>query len=91
MKPKIGSYYQHRYGGIYRVDVDRVLSTVDRSVLVVYTHIYPFENEVWARPLSEWEDGRFREIDEVELKSFLNKDEREFQQEICEAKASSKR
>ena len=89
--PIAGTYYQHRYGGIYIVEIPKVLSTVDKSEWVVYSHVYPFEaGVVWSRPHAEWTDGRFREIDTAELHVFLDKDRETFQNEITETKKLAK-
>lgn len=66
-------------------------STVDRSIWVVYTHVYPFEYQTWVRPYDEWCDGRFREISSEEYENFLDRDAADFQASIAEAKAASKR
>ena len=86
-------YYRHRYGGIYSVQIEKAISTVDKSVWVVYNHVYPFEKQTWIRPYDEWsEDGKFTAItDSVELSNILRRDKNEFQREILEAKANSKR
>jgi hypothetical protein len=86
-------YYRHRYGGIYSVQIAKAISTVDKSLWVVYNHVYPFEQQTWIRPYNEWcEDGRFIEMtDHVELSNILRRDRNKFQEEILEARASSKR
>jgi hypothetical protein len=83
-------YYQHRYGGIYQVIVPKVTSSVDKSIWVVYSHVYPFETEVWCRPSEEFTDGRFKEISEAELKTLLTKDKFDFQKEIDQNRKLSK-
>ena len=80
-------YYQHRYGGVYHVDKPRVLSTVDKSEWVVYTHAWPFDTETWIRPKTEWEEeGKFREVYGDELMKLFAKDRISFQNEINEAR-----
>jgi hypothetical protein len=86
MTPKINVYYQHRYGGLYKVQ-DIALSTVDNSKWVVYAHTFPFQYEVWTRPYDEWCDGRFREITNQEYSEFLKRDKVEFQLEIGKNRA----
>lgn len=90
MKPEINCYYQHRYGGLYKVS-DIAFSTVDKSQWVVYNHVYPFEYVTWIRPYDEWCDGRFREITREEYREFLKRDQQEFQNEINAAKGEAKR
>lgn len=85
-------YYRHRYGGIYSVQVPKAISTVDKSLWVVYTHAYPFEYQVWVRPYDEWcEEGKFTEISGEELYKVFHRDREELKREILEAKANSKR
>lgn len=69
--------YKHRYGGIYSIDFKSVLSTVDKTELVVYTHVWPFEQTTWARPASEFNDGRFTEINEAEVSKLIALNDRE--------------
>ena len=91
--PNALRYYRHRYGGIYSVQIAKAISTVDRSLWVVYNHVYPFEQQTWIRPYDEWcEDGKFTEItDSTELSNIFRRNREEFQKEILEVKANSKR
>lgn len=91
MKAELGKYYQHRYGGVYRVDKESCLSTIDKSEWVVYTHLWPFESESWHRPKNEWEDGRFRRLDGNELSDLLCRPKKEFQDEINANKLAAKK
>ena len=86
-------YYRHRYGGIYSVQVAKAISSVDKSLWVVYNHVYPFEQQTWIRPYDEWcEKGKFIEItDPTELSNIFQKDRNELQKEISEARAAAKR
>lgn len=85
-------YYQHRHGGVYHVDKPCVISTIDKSEWVVYTHAWPFEMTTWIRPKSEWEEeGRFREVSGEELMTLFFKDKVEFQEEIRKSKEESKK
>jgi hypothetical protein len=85
-------YYQHRYGGIYTVEVSKAKSVVDNTLWVVYNHVYPFETQAWIRPYNEWcEEGRFREISGDELYNVFQKDRKQFQEEIIAEKEASKR
>lgn len=75
--------YMHRYGGLYRV-VDVGQSTVDRSEHVVYLHIYPFEQQLWIRPRSEWTSDRFSPISSEEVLRIMSTIPREqLQQQIA--------
>lgn len=88
MKIKSNTYYQHRYGGIYRVDEPFLSkSTVDQSEWVVYTHFYPFEQTCWHRPVEEFTDGRFIELTSDQVLAIINgKNKEEFKLEIGENK-----
>jgi len=85
MEPKVGFYYQHRYGGLYKV-IGTSTSTVDKSKWVVYVHCYPFEYQIWHRPYDEFVDGRFTVIDNNKYVSLISKDQRQFQEEINAAR-----
>lgn len=61
MKPIVGQIYQHRYGGLYVVD-DVATHTGNKERLVIYTHLFPFEHQSWARPIDEWTEERFKPI-----------------------------
>jgi len=67
-------YYQHRYGGIYRVDHGCATNTVDGSEWVVYTHVFPFEKNTFIRPRAEFCDGRFVALSDSELDRALSND-----------------
>ena len=71
------------------VDADAT-STVDLSRLVIYKHVFPFEQKSWVRPYSEFTDGRFKEINALELRDLLTKDRAQAQMDIAEAKRQSK-
>lgn len=79
-------YYQHRYGGIYTVDFPQARSTVDKSEWVVYTHVYPFEVSQWLRPKAEWNDGRFKVIEGMDLRRVLDQPREVLQAAINKAK-----
>lgn len=89
MTPDRNRFYQHRYGGIYSVDKVKAKSSVDKSEWVVYTHIWPFEEEVWIRPYSEWTDGRFRPLEQNEYLDLIRRDREEFQREITANKEAA--
>lgn len=87
MTPIIEQIYQHRYGGLYIVD-SVATHTETKEKLVIYTHLYPFENQTFARPLDEWTEGRFRPITDKEYSELTKKDRLEFQIEIGKAKGA---
>lgn len=91
MNAEKGKFYQHRYGGVYRVDHAYSVSTIDKSEWVVYTHLWPFESQSWHRPKVEWEDGRFRELDGKALTELLCRPKKEFQDEISAKKLVAKK
>jgi hypothetical protein len=89
VEPQVSEFYQHRYGGIYIVHGIST-STVDKSKVVVYHHVYPFENQMWHRPYDEWCDGRFRKLENDEKYELLKRDREEFQKEITTKKLKEK-
>ncbi len=87
--PEVSKFYQHRYGGIYIVHGIST-STVDKSKVVVYHHVYPFENQMWHRPYDEWCDGRFQLLENSKKFDLLKRDREEFQKEITEVRNREK-
>lgn len=87
MMPKVEQIYQHRHGGLYIVD-SVATHTSSKERLVIYTHLYPFDVQTWARPIEEWTEERFREISTQEYRELIEKDRIQFQTEIGLAKGS---
>lgn len=54
--------YRHTDGGLYLVTGFAL--TPRGNPLVIYRHLWPFEQERWARPLTEWTPARFAGISE---------------------------
>jgi hypothetical protein len=69
---------------------DIAKSTIDQSMWVVYTHVFPFEYATWIRPFDEWTDGRFRKITSEEYEELLKCDKIQFQNAITAAKKAAK-
>jgi hypothetical protein len=90
VKPEIYRYYQHRYGGVYKVIEPTAKNTIDDSIWTVYNHVWPFEKEIFIRPYDEWSDGRFKELSYDNLIELFSKDRKVFQQEISAARANEK-
>jgi hypothetical protein len=64
------SRWSHRKGGVYKV-VGHALSSTDAKLVVLYTQHFPLSEAadldqyfpvIWARPASEWLDGRFKRV-----------------------------
>ncbi len=89
MVPLINEIYQHRYGGIYVV-ANIATHTTTKEQLVIYMHVYPFDESTFARPIEEWTDDRFRQISHDEFDKLMCRDRTEFQIEITTAKAVNK-
>jgi len=83
-------FYQHQDGGLYQV-VDVATSTVDGTQqLVIYKHIYPFEQKLWARPLVEWTPERFKPISDTSARMLQLQDQTDMQEWIAKRKAVRK-
>lgn len=80
------AFYQHRYGGVYQIDVPSSFDTDTGEEYVVYTHVYPFEVKTYHRKMSEFTDGRFRELAPNDVKELFSRDKESFQKEIIRAK-----
>ena len=69
---------------------DVATHTTTGQRLVIYTHVYPFEENVFARPLDEWTDDRFTRISYNDVQELLKKEQLEFQIEIGKARAQNR-
>lgn len=52
--PKVGEYWQHKKGAIYRIrDITNLASSNKKKfpVTIVYENL---NKEVWSRPFSQW-------------------------------------
>jgi hypothetical protein len=78
MIPNKSDWYQHRYGGIYQVDGIAKYSDREDDLGVVYRHVFPFEKQMYVRPLSEWTETRFRLITTAEAHQLMERDREEF-------------
>ena len=85
----MNEYYQHRFGGIYIVN-DVATHTDTNQRLVIYTHVYPFDEHTWARPIDEWTDDRFNQISYNTVQELMKKDRLEFQIEIGKARGMNR-
>ena len=85
----MNEYYQHRFGGIYIVN-DVATHTDTNQRLVIYTHVYPFDEHTWARPIDEWTDDRFKQISYNTVQELMKKDRLEFQIEIGKARGMNR-
>lgn len=63
--PEPGQLFRHQDGGCYQV-VAMAQHTEDLTPLVIYTHLWPFKRETWARPAHEWA-SRFTRMTQREL------------------------
>jgi hypothetical protein len=87
--PVIAQIYQHRYGGLYVVDSVATHQT-SKERLVIYTHLYPFDSETFARPVVEWTEDRFKPITMYEYTELIKKDKTQFQLEIGTNRAAGR-
>ena len=79
-------YFRHLDGGLYRF-VAHARSADTTADVVVYEHLWPFEQSLWVRDRKEFEE-RFTSIDEATLHQALNRNRTEAQAEVTSAKAS---
>jgi hypothetical protein len=78
-------YFRHVDGGLYRF-VANARSADDAGDVVVYEHLWPFEQGLWVRKRGEFE-ARFQPIDEVTLRRETKHDRAEAQERVNAAKA----
>lgn len=73
---------QHRYGGVYEF-IGHATDTATGQEVVIYQHVWPFEgNELYSRPSTEFYDGRFRKLSDIEFMAIKNKLSTEAMREI---------
>jgi hypothetical protein len=65
MKAPLIGYVRHRDGGLYQV-YGEGKSTIDASPVIVYKHIWPFEQGFWSRPSGEWTVDRFTPVTDAD-------------------------
>ena len=78
-------YFRHVDGGLYRF-VAYARSADDTGELVVYEHLWPFEQGLWVRRRAEFE-RRFAPTDEMTVKRSMKQDRSEAQAQVNKAKA----
>jgi hypothetical protein len=78
-------YFRHIDGGLYRF-VFYARSADDAGDVVVYEHLWPFEQGLWVRKRSEFE-ARFSRIDEITVKRAMREDRIEAQERVNAVKA----
>jgi len=85
------SLFMHQYGGIYSYQ-GIALDTSNSIEVVVYRHIYPFEEKLFTRPLEEFEDKtRFKPISlEVFQDILLKNSKKEYQEFVAQNKKNKK-
>lgn len=82
-----GQLFRHQDGGCYQV-VALARHTDDLTPLVIYTHLWPFTRETWARPAHEWA-SRFARMTQRELdETMLTTPVEQAQAEVLVAKAT---
>ena len=84
-RPIEHQFYLHQDGGLYLV-LHIAKNADDLSESVVYEHVWPFEVQVWHRPLKEWE-SRFKPISEGEAGEIEAQDRAEGARRVQAAKA----
>ena len=77
-------YFRHIDGGLYRF-VAHARSADDESDVVVYEHLWPFDQSVWVRNRAEFE-SRFAPTDELTVKRAMKQDRTEAQARVNAAK-----
>jgi hypothetical protein len=79
-------YFRHLDGGLYRF-VSHAKSADDTRDVVVYEHLWPFDQSLWVRNRAEFET-RFLPTDEITVKRALKQDRALAQTQVNAAKAA---
>jgi hypothetical protein len=77
-------HYKHKYGGIYDY-ITAAINADDKSMMVVYRHVYPFDEIMYVRKKVDF-DEKFKPISEQEYQSEIRRDRVQFQKIISENK-----
>jgi hypothetical protein len=87
-RPEPGAFFRHVDGGYYQY-LMTVRHSDDQASLVLYRHMWPFEQggDPWVRPQAEW-DKRFMPVSAMELQNVIQTDQAQAQQAVHEAKAA---
>jgi hypothetical protein len=87
MKSKITiQYFRHLDGGIYRF-VEYARSADTDGDVVIYEHLWPFEQSLWVRNRADFE-SRFTPVDEVTVKRAFKQERVAAQAQVNAAKAA---
>jgi hypothetical protein len=78
-------HFRHIDGGLYRF-IANARSADDAGDVVVYEHLWPFEQGLWVRKRSEFE-SRFSPTDEITVKRAMKEDRVKAQERVNAAKA----
>lgn len=78
-------YYQHKYGGVYLFMYNAINKSNNDENMVVYKHVYPFEEKIYVRNNEEF-NLSYRLLCQDELNILLNKDREEFKKYIISKK-----
>ena len=79
-------YFRHLDGGLYRF-VAHAKSADDASDVVVYEHLWPFDQSLWVRNRTEFET-RFMPTDEITVKRAMKQERAQAQAQVNAAKAT---
>lgn len=79
-------FFRHLDGGIYKFVAHARSADTDGEV-VVYEHLWPFEQSLWVRNRPDFE-VRFKSIDEVTARRAMKQDRAEAQAAVIAAKTA---
>jgi hypothetical protein len=79
-------YFRHLDGGLYRF-VAHARSADSDGEVVIYEHLWPFDQSLWVRNRAEFE-ARFTAVDEVTIKRSMREDRTQARDRVNLAKAA---
>ena len=79
-------YFRHVDGGLYRFVAHARSADVDGEV-VVYEHLWPFDQSLWVRNRSDFE-ARFTPTDEITVKRAMKQERTQAQAQVNAAKSA---
>ena len=80
-------YFKHQDGGLYEFVGSGIMSET-KEPMAVYKHLWPFESQIFIRPLHEWSAPRFEPISAAELGVALQGNRIQYQEQVRAHKAA---
>jgi hypothetical protein len=86
-EPVFSEIWQHvKSGGLYVIVDGHAIIETDATPAVAYRSL--FDGQLWVRPTSEFNDGRFRNLSVEDIADVLTEEDKEEANELCMTSSS---